>query len=246
LGGAPYNARAVPALYVAAMPRIAPLAGALALSGCASFSALQSAATLPEGERSMTLSLSGAGVPDGARSTAAAGFDYLYRQGVSDGFEYGFHVFPLGLGLDLKQELWREGGLAVSWSPSAGAYAIARLRGQDGSVRFDPVGALFAGATLYATAPLGRHELTLAPRAVAQLQEAARLEDASGSRALLVGATLGGTVRVDSGLQLKPELTALWVAAASGSFAPFSRGAPVEYSQGALLLQAALGVQFGR
>ena len=218
---------------------------ALAGSACASVASLQGARALPEGESRSTFAATAVGAAASDSVSVAPGLEYLYRGGLGEGFDYGFHAWPLGLALDLKQELVRDGAFRLAWAPAVGAAALLRLRGPDGSVRFDPVGSALAQVSLYATRSIGAHELTLAPRLVGQLQQAVLPGDAASS-ALLIGATLGGAIELSPGLRLLPELTALWVLASSGRFALASRGTPVEYGQGAFVLQAALGVAFGR
>jgi hypothetical protein len=206
---------------------------AAAACGCASFSTLQTASTVPKGEVRAAIAPQVAYVspPGGGTSLLAVPLtEVAARIGVSDNADVGVRAGNGGAELSVKAQA-RNGDVTVAIAPAFGVLVFHQDSG--------PV--LGSNTTVDLTAGLdvlfglhrGPHEVVLGPKL---LFVYADQSGAGSSHALAAGGVLGVAIQVHEGLRVMPEINIGTVLEENGC----------PSCPGGVILQGGLGLYFGR
>jgi hypothetical protein len=173
------------------MNRLAIL-GALLLGGCASFSTMSTARTMPRDQTQIWVAPEFVGMTFDSgtdrQEISVPQFELGFRRGITDGVELGGKLWLLGAAIESKFQLVRsesEGsGIDVALAPSIGWIGL-----NSGDSSFNVV-------TLYLNLPVGLNvpggsQLVLTPKAIYQRYMATGGGDAGSADLLFVGGSVG-------------------------------------------------------
>ncbi len=214
------------------------LAGLLAisLSGCASFTTMSTARTLPAGHWQFSLAPIGLHSEDWAigEGDIPGSFTFVQleagaRYGLTDSLELGGKLWLGGVGVDLKWQLLRTEFLDVAVDPGVGYLALSGEGGTLHVVTLYP--ALLLGIPLG-----GGSQLVLGPKVVDQIFIAAAGGQTASESALFAGSTVGIALRLGERFTLLPEVAFMWPVEVGATAPVFYRG---------LTLQGGVGLLFG-
>lgn len=196
---------------------------ALFMTGCPSYTMLQSPEVMAEGETRFTVAPGFIGATAEGAGLAAPTVEFGLRHGVADKMDFGVRFYPVGLAFDFKYQFVDSPQLDVSFAPGLSGFAVGSSAGGGGLVYLHlPV---LVGINLSDS-----FALVLAPRA--------NVITAFG------GGTAGAGLQLGSGAGLHFKLSESFVLMPEFVFMR-TIGGTEDVAGYATLFQATLGLQFG-
>ena len=192
------------------MKRLAILGAAL-LGGCASFSTMSTARTMPRDQTQVWVAPEfvgmtfDAGDPPDRQSISVPQFELGFRRAITDDVELGGKLWLLGAAIEGKFQLLRaptqDGGIDVAFAP-----AVGWLGFNSGDAQFNVV-------TLYLNLPVGLNapggsQLVLTPKAIYQRYMSSGDGGGGSADLLFVGGSVGYAWKLGT-MYVLPEISVM-------------------------------------